>query len=134
MVKSKAKSKRKSAKSSAKNSTQPETPTLSPKEERALKRKKAQEKAEFIQYTGAVFGAAAVLGLVLAVATGEVKLAAGAIVGIPCLALSYKYPRQALWAFLAYLPINGTVTYWLAGGNALFQLAKDAFFIPAAIK
>jgi hypothetical protein len=49
------------------------------------------------------------------------------------LLLSYKYPRQALWAFLIYLPFSGTITYAIGGGNAAFQVAKDAFYIPALI-
>ena len=40
-------------------------------------------------------------------------------------------PRQALWVFLIYMPFSGTITYWVGGGNALFQLAKDVFYIPA---
>ncbi len=34
---------------------------------------------------------------------------------------------------MIYMPFAGTITYWIGGGNAIFQLAKDAFFIPAAI-
>jgi len=56
-----------------------------------------------------------------------------AALAIPLLGFSYKYPRQALWAFLIYLPFNGTVTYWIGKGNIVFQLAKDAFYIPALI-
>ncbi|NEO99298.1 MAG: hypothetical protein F6K58_11560 [Symploca sp. SIO2E9] len=48
--------------------------------------------------------------------------------GISASVLSYKYPRQALWAFLIYMPFSGTITYWLAGGNSLFEFAQDVFY------
>ena len=53
--------------------------------------------------------------------------------GIPIFILSFRYPRQALWAFLIYLPFSGTVVYSAIGqGNALFQLVtKDVFYFPA---
>ena len=47
-----------------------------------------------------------------------------------CLAMSFKYPRPALYAFLIYVPFAGTVTYAL-GGNSILQIAKDIFYIPA---
>ncbi|HAT14676.1 MAG TPA: hypothetical protein DCS91_14880, partial [Microcoleaceae bacterium UBA11344] len=61
----------------------------------------------------------------------KIAIAGGSAVAI--LLLSYQYPRQALWAFLIYLPLSGTITYAIGGGNAAFQLAKDAFYIPALI-
>ncbi len=59
----------------------------------------------------------------------------GASVGllIPLLVVCYNYPRTALWAFLIYMPFSGTVTYWIGGGNALFQLSKDGFYIPGLL-
>ena len=54
-------------------------------------------------------------------------------VGLPAFFISYNYPRLALWFFLIYMPFGGTVVYWLAGGNAIFQLAKDVFYIPALL-
>ena len=42
-------------------------------------------------------------------------------------------PRQALWFFLIYMPFAGTVTYTLGGGNPLFQLSKDVFYLPALL-
>jgi len=110
-----------------------ETPTLSLKELAAQKRQAAKDKQEFISFTTSIFFSAVVIGLLL-IPFGGPKAAIGAIAGIVTIGLSYKYPHQALWAMLVYLPFSGTVTYALAGGNALFQLAKDAFYIPALIK
>lgn len=59
------------------------------------------------------------------------KLAVAGSGGVLVMILSYRYPRQALWFFMLYMPFAGTVTYWLAGGNSIFQLAKDAFYLPA---
>jgi len=67
----------------------------------------------------------------LFVAGPKIAIAGGAAAAI--LLLSYKYPRQALWTFLIYLPFSGTITYAIGGGNAAFQVAKDAFYIPALI-
>lgn len=69
-------------------------------------------------------------GLFLA---GENTLGLAAGGGLFALGMSYRYPRAALWFFLLYMPFAGTVTYWIAGGNALFQLAKDAFYFPALL-
>jgi len=44
-----------------------------------------------------------------------------------------QYSRPALWAFLIYMPFAGTITYAIAGGNALFQFAKDIPYIIALI-
>ncbi|WP_013323111.1 hormogonium polysaccharide biosynthesis protein HpsL [Gloeothece verrucosa] len=55
-------------------------------------------------------------------------------IGIPILFLSYKYPRQALWVFLIYIPFGGTITYSIGGGSVVLQLVKDVFYIPALIK
>jgi hypothetical protein len=74
---------------------------------------------------------AAIIGLLLGM-LGEFRLAVGAAVATLCLTLSFKYPRQALFAFIVYLPFSGTVTYALGGGSIL-QLAKDAIYIPALI-
>ncbi len=110
-----------------------EITTLSLKELAAQKRQIAKDKQEFISFTTSIFFSAVVIGLLL-IPFGGPKAAIGAIAGIVTIGLSYKYPHQALWAMLVYLPFSGTVTYALAGGNALFQLAKDAFYIPALIK
>ncbi|GEM_PF-162094 len=116
----------------SKPTDEPAPPVLSLKEELALKRKVAQERKELIQFsTYAVFGAVA-LGLPLML-IADPKVGLGAIVAVLCISFSYKYPRAGLWMFIAYLPFNGTVTYGLAGGSSLFQLAKDVFYIPALI-
>ncbi|HHP7230007.1 MAG TPA: hypothetical protein ACFCUY_04005 [Xenococcaceae cyanobacterium] len=61
-------------------------------------------------------------------------------------ALCYRYPRQALWLFLVYLPFAGTIGYSLnsvyqASGAyitftntyVLIHLVKDVFYFPALI-
>jgi hypothetical protein len=68
------------------------------------------------------------LGLIVGDKVG-LALGAGSFVMI----LSWRHPQGALWCFFLYMPFAGTVTYWLAGGNSLFQLAKDAFYVPALL-
>jgi hypothetical protein len=54
--------------------------------------------------------------------------------GIICLTLSYKFPRLALYGFIAYTPFAGTVVYTISSsGSPILQLAKDGFYIPACI-
>ena len=72
------------------------------------------------------------LGLILYFVGGD-KLAVAGGGGLFTIVLAWTYPRQSLWFFFIYMPFAGTVTYWLAGGNTLFQLAKDAFYVPALI-
>jgi len=127
MPKSKQKSKGKSKKQS-----KTQTSTLSLKEQLAQKRKAAKERQEFISFATATVFASLVLGILL-FPIGGAKAAGGAVGAILSLSFSYKYPRKALWGFLIYMPFGGTVTYALAGGNALFQLAKDGFYIPALL-
>ncbi|HBB35378.1 MAG TPA: hypothetical protein DDZ80_08360 [Cyanobacteria bacterium UBA8803] len=126
MVKSKSKSKK-----FKKGQKQSDKPVLSLKEQLAQKRQAQKQLQELIQVVSISALVGAVLGLLLA-AIADPKMAVAPILGIPCLALSYKYPRKAIWAFLIYMPFSGTVVYAL-GGNALLQLAKDAFYIPALI-
>ncbi len=128
MVTSKLKSK-KSKKT--KKQQELETPTLSLKERSAQKRKAAQARKEFISlvtYTsfGAIF-----FGILLAF-VGGIKAALPGVLGILCMSLSYKYPRQSLLAFMIYVPFGGTITYYL-GSSPVLQLAKDSFYIPALI-
>lgn len=76
--------------------------------------------------------ASGLVGIILYFVAGDtIALAGGG--GIFVLVASYLYPRVALWLFMFYMPFAGTVVYWVAGGNALFQLAKDAFYFPALI-
>ena len=128
MLKTKLKSK-KSKKT--KKQQEKETPTLSLKERSAQKRKAAQARKEFISlvtYTsfGAIF-----FGIPLAF-VGGIKAVLPSVLGILCMSLSYKYPRQALLAFMIYVPCGGTITYYL-GSSPVLQLAKDSFYIPALI-
>jgi len=108
-----------------------DTPTLTLKEQLAVKRRAAKEKKELTSFlTSAIFGAI-FIGIILGF-VGGVKAAAGGIFAILCLTLSFKYPRQALYAFLIYVPLGGTITY-LLGSSPILQLAKDAFYIPALV-
>ncbi len=126
----------KSSKKSSKSNNPPtatSAPPLTLKEQLAEKRAAMKAKQEFTQFmTTAVMGSA-VLGMFAAI-VGGVKGAVGAFAGALILAASFKYPWQALYGFLIYLPLGGTITYAIGGGNnPLLQLAKDAFYIPAVI-
>ncbi|MEH1839653.1 MAG: hormogonium polysaccharide biosynthesis protein HpsL [Nostoc sp.] len=108
-----------------------ETSTLNLKEQLAQKRKAAQARKELTSLlTTATFGGVFV-GIVLFF-IGGIKAAVPGVLGIIIMSLSYKYPRQALYAFIIYVPIGGTITYYL-GNSPILQLAKDAFYIPALI-
>jgi hypothetical protein len=124
----KTKVKKKGNKTDTAASTQPE---LSRKEQRRLERERAKNRQAIIQNLSAVaviaFAIAALGSLILGP-----KLGIGAGLGIACLLLSYRYPRYAIYGFIFYLPISGTVTYAL-GGSAVLQLAKDAIFYPALL-
>ncbi|MEP6524612.1 hormogonium polysaccharide biosynthesis protein HpsL [Microcoleus vaginatus DQ-U2] len=124
------KTKRKSKKSKHKHSEK--TTALSKKEVAAQKRKISQKRNELVQAIAISCLVTVALSIpLLFVAGPKIAIAGGAAAAI--LLLSYKYPRQALWTFLIYLPFSGTITYAIGGGNAAFQLAKDAFYIPALI-
>jgi hypothetical protein len=129
----KAKSKPKKGKKK-KGSKKTETPTLSLKERLAIKRKADRARKEFITFASSALGFGLFMGLIIAIAGGTAgpKFGAIAVAGVLCLALSFKYPRHALWGFLIYLPLGGTVVYTL-GNSPVLQLAKDAFYIPALI-
>jgi hypothetical protein len=109
-----------------------EAPKISLKERLAIKRQTDRARKDFITFTTSVLGFALFMGLLVAIAGGEAgsKLAVGAIVGILAIALSFKYPRHALWAFLIYMPLGGTVIYSL-GNSPVLQLAKDGLYLPA---
>lgn len=126
MVKSRTKSK------SARQQASPETPSLSPKEERAQKRKAALARKQATSFVVGTTFFCLVLGAICSFALNP-KVGIGLAAAILCLTLSFKYPRQALYAFLIYLPLGGTITYTIGGNNPLFQIAKDAFYIPALI-
>ncbi|MBE9123503.1 hypothetical protein IQ269_22555 [Tychonema sp. LEGE 07199] len=124
------KTKRKSKKSKHKHSEK--TTALSKKEVAAQKRKTSEKRNELVQaIVICCLVSFAVSIPLLFVARPKIAIAGGVAVAI--LQFSYKYPRQALWSFLIYLPFSGTITYAIGGGNAAFQVAKDAFYIPALI-
>jgi hypothetical protein len=102
------------------------------KEKLAQKRQAKETRKKFLSIVGFSIAFAIVVGLPLAIMVSP-KIAAIVCAGIPTLLLCYSYPRMALWAFLIYMPFSGTFTYWIGGGNALFQLGKDGFFVPALI-
>lgn len=111
---------------------QTEPITLSRKERLAQKRKAREAFNKMISTILISLFLGLVLGLPLGFTVGP-RVGIGVTFLIPCLIFSYQYPRQALWAFLIYMPFSGTVTYWLAGGNILFQISKDAFYLPALL-
>ncbi|MEH2409211.1 hormogonium polysaccharide biosynthesis protein HpsL [Nostoc sp.] len=126
----KFKSKSQQSKNSKKQAKK-ETSTLSLKEQLAQKRKTAQARKELTSLlTTATFGGVFV-GILLFFVAG-IKAAVPGVLGIIIMSLSYKYPRQALYAFIIYVPVGGTITYYL-GNSPILQLAKDAFYIPALI-
>lgn len=108
---------------------QTEAPTLTLKERMAQKRKADRLRKEVINFTIFTVFFSAIVGAILGIAV-DPKIGVGGGVGILYTALSFKYPRHALWAFLIYLPFGGTITYSI-GNSPLLQLAKDGFFIPA---
>ncbi|MCJ8280972.1 MAG: hypothetical protein MJK14_14090, partial [Rivularia sp. ALOHA_DT_140] len=125
----KSKGKKNSHKKSKNNKKQSKTeqPTLTIKEKLAQKRKATRERQELIDLLSKSGGVGLVLGIAMFF-VGGIKLAAPALMGVIVMALSYKYPRQALLGFIFYVPFAGTVTY-LLGGNAILQLAKDGFYV-----
>ncbi|MGD1874379.1 MAG: hormogonium polysaccharide biosynthesis protein HpsL [Mastigocoleus sp.] len=129
MLKSKKQSK-KSKKHSKKQDKQA-TPTINLKEKLAQKRKAAKAKKELTSLLSTAISGGVFLGMILFFAVG-IKLALPGFAGVIVLTLSYKYPRQALFAFIVYVPFGGTIIY-LLGNSPILQLAKDAFYIPAAI-
>lgn len=125
---SKSKKRSRSAAIALEQSTEP---VLTRKEQRAKGRQAAKARAKLIQFTILAFIASGLVGLLLGLIV-EPTLGVAATASLLCLSLSFKYQRYALYAFIIYIPFSGTVTYML-GGNALLQLAKDAFYIPALI-
>ncbi|MEC4812482.1 MAG: hormogonium polysaccharide biosynthesis protein HpsL [Scytonema sp. PMC 1069.18] len=127
MLKLKSKFKKKS-KNSKKQS---ETSTLSLQERLAQKRKAARARKEFTNLLTTSASIGIFLGIILAF-IGGIKAALPAVLGTITMALSYKYPREAFFAFLIYVPFGGTITYYI-GNSPILQLAKDSFYIPALI-
>ncbi|PZV14084.1 MAG: hypothetical protein DCF21_13315 [Leptolyngbya sp.] len=108
-----------------------QAPPLSRKAERAKQRQVQQARKAMIQFVAATLFAAGLVGVLVAL-LGEPKLGLATVVAIACLALSFKYPRQAIYGLIIYVPFSGTVVYAL-GGSGILQLAKDAIYIPALI-
>jgi Cell cycle protein len=104
---------------------------LSLKERLAIKRQRDRLRKEFVSFTAASLAIALLIGGLLSI-VGGVKAFVGATVGVMVFALSFKYPRHALWALLIYMPFSGTVIYAL-GNSPVLQLAKDAFYFPALV-
>ncbi len=130
MLKRKAK---KSQKTSKKNSRS-EITSLSKKEIAIKKRRAARNRQEFISFSATILAAAIAITAIFAIISSS-KIAIMASLGFICIAFSYKYPYLGLWLFIIYLPFAGTISYTLGGAEpgAIFQLAKDAFYIPALI-
>ena len=124
-------SSKKAKKKSKKEKKQAELANLSPKEIAALKRKAAQDKKKLINVIAVVVGCLIFISAPLVLIDPKMGLALGA--GIPVMYFSYQYPRFAIWLFLIYMPFSGTIIYQVVGGNAIFNLAKDGFFLPACL-
>jgi len=106
--------------------------TLTLKERLAEKRKALQARKAAIHFISMSTMVSLLAGVVL-FAIGGIKGAGGGFAGILTLMLSFKFPWQALHAFLIYMPFGGTITYATVGNNPLMQLAKDGMYIPALI-
>ncbi len=131
MLKSKPKKNKNIKNKNKKKQSKEEQPKLTIKEKLAQKRKATEARQELTNLLSKSGGVGLVLGIA-AFFAGGIKLAVPAMMGVIVLALSYKYPRQALLGFIFYVPFAGTVTY-LLGGNAILQLAKDGFYVPAVV-
>ncbi len=116
---------------SAKKQAKPETPTLSLQQRLAEKRKATLARKEFTSLLTTAMSGGLLFGMIL-FAVGGIKAAIPGVLAILMLALSYKYPRQAMFAFIIYVPFGGTITYYI-GNSPILQLAKDAFYVPALI-
>ncbi|MDJ0598176.1 MAG: hormogonium polysaccharide biosynthesis protein HpsL [Crocosphaera sp.] len=102
--------------------------------ERLLQKRKAKEaRKKLISLIIICLSISIAIAVPLGFLFGNLKLALGITVGLPCLVFSYVYPRPALWVFLIYMCFAGTITYWIGGGNVLFQVAKDVFYLPALV-
>lgn len=130
MPKTKVKPKSKAKKKQQAQAAAAAEPQLS-KELRRIARAKAQDRQRVISAIIPILLVSVVLGAIISfIAEPKLGVAGGA--AIACLALSYRFPRYAIYGFIFYLPISGTVTYAL-GGSAILTLAKDAIFFPALL-
>jgi hypothetical protein len=106
-------------------------PPLSLKQQMAEQRQRDRIRKEIISFSTSALSCGLFIGILLGV-IGGIKIAIAGTFGVLILALAFKYPRFALWAFLIYLPFGGTITYAI-GNSPLLQLAKDGLYIPAII-
>ncbi|MGD1903709.1 MAG: hormogonium polysaccharide biosynthesis protein HpsL [Geitlerinemataceae cyanobacterium] len=100
------------------------------KEIAAEEKSRKKEIVQFVTTMGLGISVGIVIGVVLFFVKDE-KLAIAGGGGVVALLMALKYPYLAIWAFAIYMPFAGTVTYWVGGGNAVFQLAKDGLAYPA---
>lgn len=107
-------------------------PGLSLKERLAEKRRVMLARKAAVNFISMSTMISIVVGLALFV-VGGIKGAGGGFAGVLTLMLSFKFPWQALHAFMIYMPFGGTITYATVGNNPLMQLAKDGMYIPALI-
>lgn len=105
-------------------------PELTPQEISEQQKKRKRETQKFINTFILALSLGIVIGAILFFVK-DAKLAIAGGGGILVLLMSINYPYLAIWAFTIYMPFSGTITYWIGGGNALFQLAKDGFAFPA---
>lgn len=122
------KAQKKAKKKPQKTAAQPE---LSRKEQRKIARARAKNRQTIIQYVSMTTALSGLVALVFSLVL-EPKLGIAGGLAIACLMLSARFPRYAIYGFIFYLPISGTVTYGL-GGSPILQLAKDAIFFPALL-
>ncbi|NJQ98058.1 MAG: DUF2960 domain-containing protein, partial [Hydrococcus sp. CSU_1_8] len=109
-----------------------EAKPLDLKERLAQKRQARDVRRKIFSVLGISFVFAILVALPLGIAVNP-RVGGSVAIGFPVLLLCFNYPRTALWVFLIYMPFNGTITYWIGQGNALFQLSKDAFYLPALL-
>lgn len=119
-------------KKKGKAAPKPDQPVLSKKELAAQKRQAAKERQALTKTVVSAGSLGAIVGVALFFVKGP-KLALAGGGGITVMWFSFVYPYLALWLFVIYMPFAGTITYWVGGGNALFQLAKDGFAYPAML-
>ncbi|MEA5511464.1 hormogonium polysaccharide biosynthesis protein HpsL [Crocosphaera sp. UHCC 0190] len=121
-----SKSKRKATKG------QKGTSVIDIKEKLAQKRQGREKRRKLMSLIGFSLFFAIIVGVTLSFSISpKVGISVGVLV--PTMVICYNYPRTAMWAFLIYMPFSGTATYWIGGGNALFQISKDGFYIPALL-
>lgn len=110
---------------------QADSPPLNLKGKLALKKEERQKKQKLGGLIIFAICVAILLGLPLSLLF-DAKIGAGVSLSLILVVFSFMYPRMALWAFIIYVPFNGTIVYWL-GGSQILQLTKDIFYIPALI-